>query len=67
MPTVSWAQLTKSEAPDDPSLVAASPFPDSKKVTIYCRVDRESFLAAGLRSPVSISRPSGDFLLHNFA
>ena len=39
----------------------------AKKVEygIYCCDDRESFLVMRLQSPVSISRPSGNFLLHN--
>ena len=35
---------------------AAQSFPNSKKVPIYCWVDRESFLVVAWRSPASTSR-----------
>ena len=40
-PTVSWTQLMKGGA--HPSPFAALAFPNSKKVPIFCWVDRESF------------------------
>ena len=46
--TISWAQLMKGGA--HPSPFAALSFPNSKKVTIYCRVDRESFPIVAWRS-----------------
>ena len=59
--TVSWAQLIKGGA-------HPSPFLHSKKVPIYCWVDRESFPSSnGMVKLRAISRPSGDFLLHNRA
>ena len=64
-PTVSWAQLMKGRA--HPSPFAALAFPNSKKVPIYCWVDRESFPVVAWRSPASNSRPYGDFLHRNRA
>ena len=50
-----------------PSPFVALSFPDSKKVPIYCWVDRHSFPVVAWRGPGSNSRPYGDFLHHNRA
>ena len=50
-----------------PSPPAALSFPTSKKVPIYCWVDRESFPVVVWRSPASNLRPYGDFLHRNRA
>ena len=63
--TVSWAQQKKDGANHSP--FAALCFPDSKKGTLYCSVDRESFPFVGWRIPASNSRPSDNFLHHSQA
>ena len=45
-----------------PSLFAAFSSPNSKKVPIYCWVDRGSYPVVAWRSQASNSRPYGDFL-----
>ena len=47
-----------------PSPFTALAFPDSKKVPIYCWVDRENFPVVKWRSPASNSRPYSDFKHH---
>lgn len=59
-PTLSWEQLIKGGAHVSPVAASSS---DSKKKSIFCWVD--SFLVVVWQSPVSLSRPYGDFLLHN--
>ena len=59
------AQQMKDRA--HPSLLAALFFPGAKTVPIYCSVNRQSFPVDAWRSPVPLSRPSGDFLLHQQA
>ena len=50
-----------------PSPFTALSFPDSKKVPVYCWVDRENLKVVEWLRQVSISRPFGDVLLHNRA
>ena len=50
-----------------PSLFAALAFPNSKKVPIYCWIEKESFPVIAWRSPASNSRHYGDFLHRNRA
>ena len=58
-PTISWAQLIKGGAHVSP--FAALSFPYSKKVPIFCWVNRESFPVAAWRSRASNSRDTTTF------
>ena len=50
-----------------PSPFAALSFPDLKRVSIYCWVNRKSFPVVEWRRPALNSQPFGDFLYHNQA